>query len=424
MSMSESEGSELLSKDGLIAPVPRVSIHAFCESDAMAALVGGAAADRRMQKATLKTQTGGVAAALSTYREEPTPNVLVLETGSESAAFLAGLDALAEFCDDATRVLVVGRANDIKFYRALISRGVSEYLVEPIDVLELVRVISGLYSKPGKSTLGRIVAVYGAKGGVGASTVAHHVAWSIATRLGMASIIADLDLAFGTAGIDFNQDPLQGISDAIYAPDRLDYAMLDRLMAKCADNLMLLAAPATLGRDYDFEEFAFEGVIDLLRGSAPIIVLDVPHAWTSWTRQVLTSADEVVIVATPDLANLRNVKNLLNALGPVRPNDGQPKLVMNMVGVPKRPEIAVKEFTSAVNIEATAVIRFEPKLFGTASNNGQMVAEVSGGAKLGSQFDQLGRIIADKPVLSKVKNGGLIESLKSSKLPFGFGKKA
>jgi Flp pilus assembly secretin CpaC len=147
-------------------------------------------------------------------------------------------------------------------------------------------------------------------------------------------------------------------------------------------------------------------------------------AWTSWTRQVLTSADEVVIVATPDLANLRNVKNLLNALGPVRPNDGQPKLVMNMVGVPKRPEIAVKEFTSAVNIEATAEIRFEPKLFGTASNNGQMVAEVSGGAKLGSQFDQLGRIIADKPVLSKAKNGGLIESLKSSKLPFGFGKKA
>ncbi len=423
MSLTESDGSELSGKDGLIAPVPRISIQAFCDSPPMVALVASASEDRRMHKASVKTLTGGIAAALSTFRQEQTPNVILLEAGADNAAFLAGLDALAEFCDDGTRVVVLGQANDINFYRALISRGVSEYLVAPIDVLGVVRAISGLYATPGKGTLGRIIAVYGAKGGVGASVVAHHIAWSISNSLGMASVIADLDLAFGTAALDFNLDPQQGIAEAVYAPDRLDSNMLDRLMSKCNEHLTLLSAPSTLSKNYDLDEFSFEGVIDLLRGSAPIVVLDVPHAWTAWTRRILLSADEVVLVASPDLANLRNVKNLLDVLGPARSNDGKSKLVMNMVGVPKRPEIAVKEFATAVNVDPTVVIPFEPKLFGTASNNGQMVAQVSGAAKLARLFDHLGRVVAAKPDLSKGKSGSLIDGLKSTKLSFEFGKK-
>ncbi len=408
----------------LIAPVPRVSIHAFCESQSIASIMEAAAGDRRMQKASVKTRMGGVAMALSTYREEQTPNVIILEVGADRAAFLADLDGLAEFCDDGTRVVVFGGINDVTLYRALIARGVSDYLIEPFEPIEVIRVVSELYGKPGAASLGRIIAVYGAKGGVGASMVSHHVGWSIASKLDMATVIADFDLPFGTAGLDFNLDPLQGLAEAVFSSDRLDGTMLDRLMSKAGDRLSLLSAPATLARDYDFDADAFDSLMDLLRASAPAVVLDIPHMWTAWTRRLLLGADEVVLVAEPDLGNLRNVKNILDLLGPARANDAKAKLVMNRVGLPRRPEIDVKEFAGGLNITPSVVIPFDAKTFGTASNNGQMVAEVDGGARFGALFENLARQVAGKPELQKVAKSGLLQSLKSKKLSFSFSKKS
>ena len=424
MTMVDEERSGSGGDAMLIAPVPRVSIHAFCESQSVASIMGAAAEDRRMQKASVKTRMGGVAMALSTYREDQTPNVIMLEVGSDRSAFLADLDGLAEFCDDGTRVLVVGRINDVTLYRALIARGVSDYLIEPFDPLDVIRVISELYGKPGATSLGRIIAVYGAKGGVGASMVSHHVAWSIANKLDMAAVIADFDLPFGTVGLDFNLDPLQGIAEAVFSSDRLDGNMLDRLMSKAGDRLNLLAAPATLAREYDFEADAFDSLMDLLRASAPVVVLDIPHMWTAWTRRLLLGADEVVLVAEPDLGNLRNVKNILDLLGPARANDAKAKLVMNRVGLPKRPEIDVKEFAGGLNITPTVVIPFDAKTFGTAANNGQMAAEVAGGARFGALFENLARQVVGRPELQKVAKEGLLKSLKSTKLSFSFSKKA
>src|SRR5262249_62046848 len=110
----------------------------------------------------------------------------------------------------------------------------------------------------------------------------------------------DLDLAFGTAGLDFNQDPPQGIADAVFSPARVDASFIDRLLWKCTDHLSLLAAPATLEREYDFGAEAFDPVLDALRGTIPHIVLDVPHVWTAWSKRALVRADEVLFVAAPD----------------------------------------------------------------------------------------------------------------------------
>ena len=420
--MADPEAPASNSVSDVIAFVPSVTIHVYCESSSLAGIVENAAADRRMQKTNVRSRTGGIAAALKAYREEQTPNVVVLEVGADSASFLSDLDGLAEYCDDSTRVIVLGRINDIMLYRALIARGVSDYLVEPFSVLEFVRAISDLYGKPGGNPLGRVIAVYGSKGGVGASTVAHNLSWSVANKLDTSVVLVDFDLPFGTGGLDFNQDPLLGLADAVFSPDRLDSGMLDRLLTKCGDRLSLLAAPATLAREYDFNEEAFDVTLELLRASAPLIVLDIPHLWTAWTKRLLMNSDELVVVAEPDLANLRNVKNLLDLLGPARSNDSKPKLVMNKIGVPKRPEIPLQEFTEGVSVTPSAVISFDPKLFGAAANNGQMIAEVSGGAKTGDIFLNLSRIVTGRTELQSVKKGGLIESLKSTKLPFGIGK--
>src|SRR6516165_1660897 len=247
--------------DDHIAPAPRVSVQAFCETVETAAAVQSAGEDRRLAKAHLKIQMGGMAAAVEAYRSAPTPNVIILETEGRND-ILAGLDQLATVCDSGTRVIVVGRINDVALYRELVRRGVSDYVLAPINPLDIVRSICSLFSSPEAKAVGRIIAVVGAKGGVGASTIAHNVAWAIARDLALDSVVADLDLAFGTAGLDYNQDPPQGIADAVFSPDRVDTAFVDRLLSKCTDHLSLLAAPATLDRVYDFGVEAFDAGSD------------------------------------------------------------------------------------------------------------------------------------------------------------------
>jgi len=390
-----------------IDPVPRVSIQAFCESPDIAAIVAAAISDRRMAKAHVKQNMGGAPAAVEAYKSAPTPNVIVIEAPASRDALLGQLEELAEYCDAGTKVVVLGKLNDIVLYRQLIARGVSEYLVAPFGVVDFIQAISQLFSVPGTKPLGRVIAVVGAKGGVGASTVAHNLAWSLASVTEMATIIADFDLAFGTAGLDYNQDPPQGVAEAVFAPDRVDAVLVDRLLSKCGDKLSLLAAPATLDRVLDFAEVSFDSLIDAMRASTPWIVLDVPHLWSGWARRILVSADDVIVVASPDLANLRNTKNLIDNVKGARLNDAPPRLVLNGVGMPKRPEIAAAEFSKAVETHPIAIIPHDAKLFGGAANNGQMIAEIEPNGKTAHVFVDLASTLAGRTDTRKPKRGVL-----------------
>ena len=250
-----------------------------------------------------------------------------------------------------------------------------------------------------------MIAVIGAKGGVGSSTIAHNLSWTLATDLELATIVADFDLGFGTAGLDYNQDPPQGVAEAVFAPERVDATLIDRLLSKCGDNLHLLAAPATLDRVYDFTETSFDSVVDTMRAAAPWIVLDIPHAWNAWTRRMLVGSDEVIIVAGPDLANLRNAKNIIDNIRSSRPNDYPPRLVINGVGMPKRPEISVADFAKTVETEPFAVIPHDAKLFGAAANNGQMIAEIEPKGKIAEIFGDLAAKLAGRGEARKAKRG-------------------
>jgi pilus assembly protein CpaE len=392
-----------------IAPAPRVSVQAFCETVETAAAVQSAGEDRRLGKAHLKIQMGGMAAATEAYRSSPTPNVIVLETDARGD-ILAGLDHLATVCDPGTRVVVIGRINDVGLYRELVRRGVSDYVIAPVTTIDVVRSICNLFSAPESKSVGRIIAVVGAKGGVGASTIAHNVAWAIARDLAMDAVVADLDLAFGTAGLDYNQDPPQGIADAVFSPDRIDTAFLDRLLSKCTDHLSLLAAPATLERVYDFGAESFDAIFDTLRTTMPCIVLDVPHQWSGWTKRALISADDILIVAAPDLASLRNTKNLYDLLKASRPNDRPPLYCLNQVGIPKRPEINGGEFAKAIENQPIVTIPFDPQMFGSAANNGQMIAEVSANHRTTEMFLQIAQRLTGRSETKKAK-GSLLSPL-------------
>ena len=376
----------LTSSDVTARPLPRINIQAFCEDQNTVNILQQASQDRRLSKTHFSVQMGGLDAASHYYRDAPTPNLIIIESMQERDAMLMDLDRLASVCDAGTKVIVVGHVNDVFLYRELLQRGVSEYMVMPLTVSQVMDRLSNLYNDPSSGPLGQVIAFVGAKGGVGSSAICHNTAWVISQQVQSDVVIADMDLPFGTAGLDFNQDPVQGIADALLSPERLDEVLLDRLLSRCSDYLSLFAAPGTLDRPYDLGSDACETVVDVLRSNIPYIAVDVPHMWTEWSQRMLVQADRVVITALPDLANLRNTKNLIEKLSAERPNDLPPLLVLNQVNTPKRPEISVKEFAGALNCEPFAVIDFDPQLFGTATNNGQMIEELSPKSKAAENF--------------------------------------
>ncbi|WP_416407979.1 CtpF protein [Agrobacterium rosae] len=390
-----------------LRPLPRISIHAFCESESMQRLMERLSGDRRMNKVSLRVTNGEVEAAATMFSSSPTPNLIILETAREPSNLLNDLAPLAEVCDPTTRVIIIGRHNDIALYRDLIRNGISEYLVAPVKMPDLLASISAIFVDPEAEPLGRNIAFIGAKGGVGSSTIAHNCAFGISSLFSTETILADLDLPFGTANIDFDQDPAQGIAEAVYAPERLDEVFLDRLLTKCSQHLSLLAAPSLLDRPYDFERLAFQPLLDLLQRSTPVAVLDVPHIWSDWTQTVLAAADEVVITAVPDLANLRNTKNLLDALKKLRPNDKVPHLVLNQVGMLKRPEIAPADFFEPLEIEPIAIIPFDVQLFGNAANSGRMISEIDAKSPIAETFSQIAHVVTGRSSVRKVKRASL-----------------
>jgi len=298
--------------------------------------------------------------------------VIILETEGRSD-ILTGLDQLATVCDSGSRVL---RDRPCQRCHALSRAGAprcQDYVIAPVNTIDVVRSVCGLFSARSKGGL----AVHRHRRSqrrVGASTIAHNVAWAIARDLALDSVVADLDLAFGTA-----------VSTTIRIPRR------DRRRGYFARSMSIrryrppavemyrppqpAAAPATLGGVYDFGADAFDSIFDTLRTTMPCIVLDVPHQWSGWTRRALIGADDILIVAAPDLANLRNTKNIFDLLKTSRPNDLGAALLSHQ-SASERPKS-----TQAISPKPSRARRcsdsIRPQMFGSAANNGQMIAEIS-----------------------------------------------
>ncbi|MER0238394.1 AAA family ATPase [Fulvimarina sp. MAC8] len=393
-----------------IAPIltPRIDIAVFSESAALTEAGHALKADRRMRRARLEIHDGAMATAIAHYKTNRTPNLIVVEAPADEALLFEGLSALSEECLQSTKVIVVGQRNDIKLYRDLIDFGVGEYVAHPLDSISLLSAIGRLYRSETRHALGKVFAFFGARGGVGSSTLAHNTAWSLATDQQKDVLLVDMDLSFGTSGLDFNLSPPAGVADALAEAAKLDEARLERMVAKKGERLGILAPPLTMDGDFDLAGERLEHLIGTARKAAQIVVLDLPHTWAPWVRELLLESDEIVVTAAPDLANMRNFKKVSEYLSNSRPNDRPTRLVLNQIGLPKRPEIKIDDFTRAVGCKAEMELAYDGVLFGRAANNGQMLAET--GRKVPSA-----RLIAD--FADRLANGSAVKAKKAASSP-------
>lgn len=387
-----------------IAPLPRIAVQMFCLTTALRDIAEKAAQDRRMARTQLRIQMGGVNAAIEAYRNAPTPNLIVVEFGLDEVETLPyALDELSQHCDPETRVVLVGPVNDVQLYREAIRRGVSDYLVLPLSPMAFIAALADLFRPKAGQHLGRCVAFIPAKGGCGSSTIAHNIAWLTGMRLSTPAILVDADLAFGTAALNFNQDPPTGLAEILFSQERADSNMIERSLSKVSDSLSLLSASSSIERSLDPPVSSFDDVIDALRLIAPITIIDLPHQWSGWVQRVVAACDDLIVIAEPELASLRSAKQIIDHAIRMRTHDRPLALLVNKVGVPKRPEIPLVEFFKPFGTIPQFSVPFDSNLFGTAANNGQMIFETGAPASLEKTLMDVARFVTGRTAMEQPK---------------------
>lgn len=366
-------------------PLPAISVYASWDRPETEALVRQLAADPRLARADMQIARGGLDGAVSRAHAGDV-DLFLLDTTLDGSAMLAALDRLRAAAPRAC-VVILGAVNDISLLRELAARGVSDYIVLPAQAGDVARSLCALFADVEPA---RTIAVIGARGGLGASTLARNIAWSIAERQQKRTTLVDLDLSFGSAAPTFRLQTSASVLDVVEAED--GEAALMQALANPTRFLQLLTAPATTA-ELEMEQAAFEALASNVRRTASFVVLDLPHAWEPWIRSALRDADEVVIVAGPDLASLRNADNMLKLLRSERDKTNAPHVVITMSGLPKRPEIPTKDFAEAIHVKPTMTFAFEPELFGAAEADGQMIHEAAPDSKAALQLDLLASLL-------------------------------
>lgn len=390
------------------ANISKFSVNAFALSDDTLGVVNAALSDKRITRVGPSTelQIGGVAAAVTFHAERPTPTILVVEIAGSRDEVLSQLEGLAGVCDPGTSVVVIGSENDITLYRTLVSQGVSEYLVAPISEAQAFDAIYRIIADPNAQEPARIISFYGARGGVGSSTIAQNTAWVMSETFDLDVMLIDMDLQFGTAALDFNLELPQTVQDAVSDPGRFDAQLLEKCVGKYSDNLKLLASPASLDVPADIPIAALDKLIEVAGSVASVLALDLPHVWSESVAHSLEQSDEIVLVATLDLACLRNVQNIIRLLNKDRVKDAPIHIVINKAGRSQRTELSRKDFESAIGTSAKLLINDDPQTFGAAENSGQPVSENQGKNKLRAVFEELAtELTGETPADVKGKSG-------------------
>jgi len=382
-------------------PAPPISIYACWDRANFADLFEAVASDRRLARAEFEIERGGLAAAIERVGRE-TPDCFIIDSTLERGALLAHVDRLADVMASGVRVILLGAVNDVMLFRELHARGVSEYIVGEPKPEAVARLICGLFAYTDKS---RVIAVMGARGGVGASTIAHNLAWSIAERHDLNAALVDLDLPFGTVGFSFKasgaENETAGEEQLILATECAEVALAP-FARQQTDRLQVVSSSIALERTADLTPESVEALILSSRRTSPFVVLDLPHLWQPWVKQALAMADDVVFVASPDLANLRDTDNLLKQMAHIRP-DLSPLVLLSMVGVPKRPEVAIKDFAEAIGVAPALSFAFEPELHGACFTGAKTLYEASPKSKAAIAIDGLASMLTGREPVARKK---------------------
>lgn len=309
---------------------------------------------------------GDIRTAAQYFKAHPSPILLLVEIPSAEEA-PALLDELANVCDPHTKVIVTGTVNEYSFYCWLMDIGVFSYLLRPLtkDMLETAykkSIEQAPLPTVESNEPTRIIAVIGARGGVGASTISLNLAGILAEHAGKKIALVDLDPQNGTLSLTLDMEPARGLRDVLEKPDRIDPLFIDRVMNKPHENLWVLSAEEQLGEHIQPDEFTSEALLRELSNKYDIVVLDVPHRIGRFERECLKKAHNILLVAELSLQSLRDTLRL-NDLIVDTFKMSAPVVVINRIGMAPKSEISLSDFEKGITVKVAEKIPYTQDVF-------------------------------------------------------------
>jgi pilus assembly protein CpaE len=333
---------------------------------------------------SIQLRRASVRQATALLRKMPSPEVLIVDISGEDAP-LAALHDLSEVVEPSTRVLVVGDRADMNFYRSLTrDLGVAEYLYKPLAKEMVARMFGpACAARPINTSAlqgGRIVAVTGACGGVGTTTIAANLSFYLGEELKRHTILFDPDIYTGSAAMMLGGRAGTGLRLALETPSRIDELFVERSAQPVSERLSVLAGDEKIAEVAEVAEGAGRALIAALRRRYNFVVADVPAAPIPLYRELLMLAHQRVLVMDPTLASMRNALRLL-AL-PTGPDQvRRAVLVLNRVGQPGA--LTRAQIEEALEMNVDIVIPYQPRLVGNSATLGTPAAASSGGFRNG-----------------------------------------
>lgn len=277
---------------------------------------------------------GGIRAAISEMQNSVTPNVLVVDVSAEDQP-LRALAALANVVEPDASVVVIGELDNIDFYREVTrSLGAEDYLCKPLTTDKVARNIGNLLvqSTSVQNAEGSaMIVVTGARGGVGATTVAANLAGHVGISMHRHTVLFDPDLYLGDASFLLNIQPGSGLQLALESPERIDSLLAERAAQSVSKRLDVLSGEEPLDKPLLYAPGGGKKLLGTLRRRYNFIVTDLPFRQSGLHDEILASTHQRVIVMLPSLASVRSTLRLL-ASAEHTAQLKRPAILLNRVG--------------------------------------------------------------------------------------------
>jgi len=262
----------------------------------------------------LLLRRGSVRHAIRFLERDTALRAIIVDIGGIEEP-LAALEALSRVCPPDVMVVVLGDDQDIALYRMLVNEvGVAEYLPKPltrdaVERLVLPRFAPERAPQPAMRG-GHVVAVCGASGGAGSTTIAVSTAIELAQATKGSVALLDLNLQQGGAAVMLGAKPGPGLRIALEDPDQADTLLLERAAIEIAGGIRLIAADESLDLAITTTEAGVRQLLRLVQQKFNFIVIDMPMPMRPEVHQVLSLARQVVLVLEPDIISVRNARTI------------------------------------------------------------------------------------------------------------------
>ncbi|MGI9510342.1 MAG: AAA family ATPase [Geminicoccaceae bacterium] len=384
---------------------------AFCADSSTHAAVDRVIGDLMLPHASIRK--GTVKDAIKYLSHHPSPKLLLVDLAGSDLP-LSDIDGLADVCEPGVSVIAIGERNDCGLFRDLLHHGVTDYLVKPLSPALLQRAISNVSEDGGASKasnkLGKLVAVMGARGGVGATTVATSLSWIIAQQRRRKVALLDLDLQFGTVALSLDIEPSHGLREALESADRIDSLFLDRMMTQHSDRLFVMSAEENPEETLLLDFAAIELLLSELRNKFHYVVVDVPRNASPSTLQVLEHATDLILVSDLSLAGMRDTMRTTGFL-PTLNASCNSVIVASRAGEHKQGEMPKAEFEKGIGRKVDFILPFDAKTVASATNFGQPVAAGKGPVAKG--LEDIADRLCGPAAGSELSRGGLLSKFLS-----------